>query len=119
MSLRSKRLRNNSQLQNAADNNPPLRNGSTGSGVRILQDSLVELGYSMPITTNNGKSGADGIFGSETAKTVQAFQADERLSADGIAGRDTLHRLDGILQTDQVANSSIERMQWALCANWT
>ena len=50
--------------------------------VKRLQQELVARGYN----TN----GVDGLFGSGTTKAVKAFQADNKLSADGIVGKGTL-----------------------------
>ena len=91
--LRSRRLSNNPRVAAAAENLPPFRKGASGDGVAVIQQALVDLGYKMPITTaKTGK--ADGIYGDETVATVAQFQRDERLSPDGVAGRDTIHRLD-------------------------
>lgn len=96
MALQSIRLGRHQRLQAAAANNPSLQQGDAGEGVETLQQSLVDLGFPMPISTR--KTGfPDGIYGKETMAAVTAFQARERLHQDGIAGRDTLHRLDGIL----------------------
>jgi peptidoglycan hydrolase-like protein with peptidoglycan-binding domain len=40
------------------------------------------------------------VFGPETADAVRAFQRDEGLEPDGIAGRQTLGRLDAIIAAD-------------------
>jgi len=63
-----------------------LKRGSTGSEVKTLQAKLIELGYL------TGK--ADGVYGKKTASAVLAFQKDNRLAADGIAGRKTLKLLE-------------------------
>jgi peptidoglycan hydrolase-like protein with peptidoglycan-binding domain len=34
------------------------------------------------------------VFGKETLKVVRAFQADQKLTVDGVVGHDTLARLD-------------------------
>ena len=57
-----------------------LRKGSTGEAVRQLQLNLIALGYSC------GPDGADGDFGENTYKAVIAFQKDNKLSQDGVAG---------------------------------
>lgn len=57
-----------------------LKRGSIGNDVRVLQQNLMELGYSLP------KDGADGKYGSETERAVTEFQLDCQLVADGIAG---------------------------------
>lgn len=97
--LRSRRLSNDQQLQRASDNNPPLKNGSTGDGVREMQDVLADLRYDLKGTFSKGR--ADGIFGPETDKAVRRFQQEQGLSVDGIAGRQTLTRLDEIILADK------------------
>ena len=95
MALTSPRFARNDRLQAAANNQPPLKTGETGEAVEILQQALIDLGASMPRSTN--PSGlTDGIYGPETAATVTAFQASQGLSQDGIAGKDTLGKLDSI-----------------------
>ena len=59
--------------------------GSRGSEVTAIQTRLKELGYF------NDK--IDGIFGSRTKAAVIAFQRDRGLTADGIAGKNTLAAL--------------------------
>lgn len=99
MALLSARFANNSRLQTAADNNPPMKKGETGEAVAILQQALIDLGgFSMPITTAQRTKRPDGIYGDETAKTVRTFQEQQGLDRDGIAGRQTLHRLDEMEQ---------------------
>jgi peptidoglycan hydrolase-like protein with peptidoglycan-binding domain len=69
-----------------------LQNGSSGEDVRKLQNALVGAGY------NVGSTGADGIFGSNTAAAVRKYQQDNGLSVDGIAGDKTLGKLYGTAQ---------------------
>ena len=64
-----------------------LQNGSSGSEVKKLQQALINAGYSV------GSTGADGIYGSNTAAAVKAYQKANGLSADGIAGNQTLSNL--------------------------
>jgi peptidoglycan hydrolase-like protein with peptidoglycan-binding domain len=62
-----------------------LRLGSTGDQVKILQNRLIYLGY---------LSGtADGVFAETTEAGVVAFQKRHNLSADGVAGPETLEIL--------------------------
>lgn len=63
--------------------NPTLRRGDVGEGVKRMQRLLIVLGYDV------GRTGADGIFGSATESAVMAFQADHGLKADGICGPKT------------------------------
>jgi murein L,D-transpeptidase YcbB/YkuD len=101
MSLTSPRFSGNQRLQRAATNQPPMRRGERGDAVALLQDALVELGFPMPITTQKGESFPDGIFGAETEKTVAEFQSRHGLTRDGVAGHDTLHRLDELFQYER------------------
>lgn len=60
-----------------------LQSGSRGANVVALQNALIALGY------NVGSTGADGIFGVNTANAVKAFQRAHGISADGIVGNAT------------------------------
>lgn len=64
---------------------PTLRKGAKGNITKLLQEKLVNLGYS----TN----GVDGIFGSGTYSAVREFQKTRGLSADGIVGQNTWRKL--------------------------
>lgn len=57
-----------------------LRKGSKGEDVKTMQSMLIACGY------NCGKSGADGIFGTNTLAGLKAFQKANRLTVDGIYG---------------------------------
>lgn len=59
--------------------------GSSGEAVQALQSRLITLNYL------TGK--ADGIYGTQTAKAVTAFQKANGLDADGVAGEKTLSRI--------------------------
>jgi len=119
MALISQRLGRNQHLQTAATNKPPLRAGSNGEGVKTLQAALVELRFRMPISTHNGKIAGDGIYGEETTKTVRLFQQQQGLSADGIAGTDTLNRLDQIFVGREAKASTRDRFFDMLNTLWT
>lgn len=60
--------------------------GSTGGEVTQIQQKLQQLGYY--------DGSIDGIFGSGTKNAVVAFQKDQGLDADGIAGKNTLAALE-------------------------
>ena len=68
----------------------PLRRGSTGDSVRLIQDFLSDLRE-----TNPGISpiSTDGIFGPNTEEAVKAFQRSAGLAADGIVGPSTWNAL--------------------------
>lgn len=58
-----------------------LRRGSKSADVTKLQTALNAQGYDC--------GAADGIFGAKTEAAVRAFQKDNGLAVDGIAGKDT------------------------------
>ena len=63
-----------------------LEKGSTGSDVKELQTKLKKLGYY--------DAYVDGDYGDTTVAAVKAFQKKYNLTADGIAGKETLKKLD-------------------------
>ncbi len=105
MALSSPRFRRNARLQQAANNQPPLKKGEKSEAVEILQQALVDLGFKMPISAPRAGI-PDGIFGPETESTVRAFQASQGLVVDGVAGKNTLARLDGIYALRETAESA-------------
>lgn len=96
MALTSPRWNTNARLQEAAGNRPPMRRNETGLAVRLVQQALIELGYPLPRSTERFGT-PDGNFGSEVVSAIQRFQQAQSLMADGLAGRDTLHRMDQLL----------------------
>jgi peptidoglycan hydrolase-like protein with peptidoglycan-binding domain len=88
----------NERLERAAQNSPPLARGSQGDAVRCLQLALVAAGHSLPLSVKINPLSADGAFGSETEKAVRAFQSRFLLQADGIAGKQTISKLDELLR---------------------
>ena len=62
-----------------------LKKGDKGAKVKALQTRLKELGYYKPM--------ADGEYGSQTIAAVKAFQGKNGLTADGVAGSDTIKKL--------------------------
>ncbi len=95
--LRSDRFRNDSRLQAAANNRPPIRQGERGRAVQTLQQALIDLSFPMPISTRRYGT-PDGIYGAETAATVRRFQLKYGLTVDGVVGRNTMSRLDQLFQ---------------------
>lgn len=84
-------------IRKAAKSAPPLKHGSKGIGVKMLQGGLIDMGYKMPLSTR--KTGfPDGIYGDEVVKVVTQFQTDHKLQKkDGIAGKNTITILDKLL----------------------
>lgn len=75
-----------------------LRKGVKGEAVRNLQADLQSLGFVF-------KQGVDGRFGSETYMHVAAFQRENGLNVDGVAGRKTLKLLKEKVQQLKVDKS--------------
>ena len=67
-----------------------LEKGSTGSAVKDLQTKLKKLGYY--------DAYVDGDYGDTTVAAVKAFQKKYNLTADGIAGKETLKKLDSVYE---------------------
>lgn len=67
-----------------------LQKGAKGSEVKALQALLIGYGYSC------GNAGADGDFGSGTLKAVKAYQKANKLTVDGIVGKNTWTKLLGL-----------------------
>lgn len=76
-----------------------LRKGASGSRVKILQQALLDLGYSV------GK--ADGKFGNQTLAAVIAFQKQQSLVQDGAAGKKTLTALEKAFRNGSKSASAL------------
>ncbi|EPR71550.1 eCIS core domain-containing protein [Cyclobacterium qasimii] len=95
------RFSTNELLEDTYDNYATLKNGANGTAVTLLQDALIGLDYRLP------KFGADGSFGEETTRAVEAFQADMGLTVDGVVGRNTIRYLDKLdRRVDVVENET-------------
>jgi peptidoglycan hydrolase-like protein with peptidoglycan-binding domain len=99
--LVSARFADDERLQSAFHNDPPLRRGDSGDSVATLQQALIDLGYDMPNSTADGSP--DGIYGSETAATVRAFQQEFGVFPVGghEVGHKTLASLDVMFRDEQ------------------
>jgi hypothetical protein len=94
MALSNPRFSSNAELAAAAKNHPPLKRGANGEAVAILQQALLDLGFAMPVSTRARGGLPDGIYGAETEAAVRAFQRQNQLLTDGVAGRITLQQLE-------------------------
>lgn len=83
----------------------PLQLRSQGEAVVKLQKQLYGLGYDI------GIDGIDGIFGQATRQAVVRFQQEEGLTADGVAGVQTLTRLNEKVPVTEVEPVSFELLQ--------
>lgn len=72
-----------------------LRRKHIGEEVKLLQEKLINAGYSC------GPCGADGEFGKDTEAAVIQFQTDKNLEIDGIVGSETWNALFGNLSTNK------------------
>jgi polysaccharide deacetylase family sporulation protein PdaB len=61
-----------------------IRQGSTGTAVRELQQALVNKGYSLSV---------DGVFGPMTKSAVMSFQSSVGITVDGVVGPVTWSKL--------------------------
>jgi Putative peptidoglycan binding domain len=66
-----------------------LQSGDSGDEVMRLQEALAALGYDV--------GEADGAFGPSTEEAVRQFQADSGITADGVAGPQTLQAINDAL----------------------
>lgn len=80
-----------------------LRRGMRGREVLQLQEQLKKAGI------NISKYGADGIYGQETEQAVTAFQRQQKLKVDGIAGPVTRAALQKIVNENSKGFKTLRR----------
>lgn len=73
-----------------------IKKSSSADRIRLLQQGLNAVGYSLSV---------DGRFGPRTLSAILAFQQANALKVDGIAGRQTLLALEGKSSVNQAAQS--------------
>ena len=71
----------------------PLRRGSTGTNVRIIQKQLSRIAKDYP---SFGKPAVTGTFDDATESSVKKFQKQFSLTADGIVGKATWYKISYI-----------------------
>ena len=71
----------------------PLRRGSTGTNVRIIQRQLSRIAKDYPFF---GKPTVNGIFDETTENVVKKFQKQFSLTADGVVGKSTWFKISYI-----------------------
>ncbi len=77
-----------------------LRKGSSGSEVKIVQETLKELGYfTYPKST--------GYYGTITVSAVKKFQKDNGITPDGVVGKKTKSALYGNTKSEKKAEASL------------
>ena len=88
--LTAARFSGNADLEAVYDNERLLRVGDSGTAVSLMQQALIDGGFSLP------QFGADGIFGNETRRALMDFQRTSSLSADGVLGPNTMSALNAL-----------------------
>ena len=83
----------NAPMEGVTESYPgtPLRLGSTGPAVTVVQVSLNRISQSYPAIPKINP--VDGIYGPQTQAAVEAFQQIFALEADGVVGRATWYQL--------------------------
>lgn len=95
----------------------PLRNGSTGPSVVVLQVSLNRISQSYPAIPKI--SAVDGIFGPQTEAAVRAFQQIFGLTADGIVGPATWYQIVRIYTAVNSLSELRSQGQQFYAINWS
>ena len=105
----------NSAIRNKVTATTTLRLGTVGDAVKVLQQRLIALGY---LTGN-----ADGNFGTKTSMALIQFQRNNGLSMDGVAGAQTLAKINSMNamaangSTSSTSNSQAPTVNSAPSAN--
>jgi hypothetical protein len=77
-----------------------LKKGSKGEVVKWYQRCLVELGYDIG-KAKDGTPLIDGIYGTEVVSATRAFQYDNGLTSDGMAGKKTMAKVKELMEDDE------------------
>ena len=82
-------------IRNTPESYPgtPLREGSSGVEVKVIQRQLNRVAKDYP---SFGTTNVDGVFGPATTSQVKKFQKQFNLTADGIVGRNTWYKISYI-----------------------
>ena len=95
-------LNSSSTTSPASNTKNYLQYGDTGSNVKTLQTKLNKVGYKLSV---------DGSFGDATKAAVKSFQTKYKLEVDGIAGKNTITKLDSVI-TSQTAKKLSKTPKW-------
>lgn len=77
-----------------------LQYGDTGSEVKTLQTKLNKVGYKLAV---------DGSYGDATKAAVKSFQTKYKLEVDGIAGKNTIAKLDAVIAVQNKNTSTANK----------
>ena len=69
----------------------PLRRGSVGENVRVIQLELNRIAQNYPLIPKIAR--ADGVFGQDTENAVRTFQQIFDINPDGVVGKATWYRI--------------------------
>ena len=87
-------------VPNTNSDDGSLKRGSKGTKVKELQTKLNKVGNNLVV---------DGSFGSATEKAVKEFQKKYNLTVDGIAGPNTIKKLDEVIASKAVATATLKK----------
>lgn len=71
--------------------------GMSKEEIKSIQTKLVKAGYSV------GSYGVDGSYKNDTVKAVKEFQKKSGLTVDGVAGPNTLKKLDAVIKASSAS----------------
>lgn len=97
----------NSNTSSSTPTTTPSKNyleyGDQGSDVKSLQQKLNKVGIK---DSNGNKLEEDGSFGDATLYAVKVFQQKYGLEVDGLAGKDTISKLDSLIASQINSNNT-------------
>lgn len=110
---------NNAPIRGITSSYPgtPLRQGSTGPNVVVIQVALNRIAQSYPAIPKI--PAADGIFGPRTEATVRAFQEIFGLSPDGVVGPATWYEIVRLYTAVTALSELRSQGQQFYAINWT
>ena len=128
--MKARMMNEATQRQAAARQPGILRVGSRGSAVGDLQTKLLSLDRSEAMIKDRfggrslfdlGTTGAEGIgidnvYGTKTRDAVKAFQKKAGITADGVAGPDTMEALDKAIEATKLARQEQMRQNREIAA---
>ena len=94
---------NTSSIPTTTPSKNYLEYGDQGSDVKSLQQKLNKVGIK---DSNGNKLEEDGSFGDATLYAVKVFQQKYGLEVDGLAGKDTISKLDSLIASQTNSNNT-------------
>lgn len=81
-----------------------IQRGDRGNDVRALQTELNKLGHGLVV---------DGIYGAKTRAAVVKFQKKYKLAVDGVAGKNTIAKLNSLAASSTAAKKAASKTSGA------